>query len=383
MNEAKKTLTMEFIESIMDENYTLVWVDYRESFDENRDLLQKCLEKQGCEDLWSKVEEWYEDAEEQATQEIIKGLKSHCIDFHDFEEGEVEAFFEEHDDEIRDEIRERDDSTTVNDLIKNTRDIPVRVEMLSNYDCINSCWLESQGGFRYKESYFGDMIDTLRLNPAKVKKALTEKGYTVYGRFPNKKYRDGKEQVSYEDFCQELENSCWLESQGGYRYKESYFGDMIDTLHLNPAKVKKALTEKGYTVYGRFPNRKYRDGNEQVSYEDFCQELENSCCGANLLTYIGLVNLRDLYDADFKIKEVIIPKGNTCGLFSSMYGGGSLIEMELKNDVRIRLDKARRDGYGFRLRLDNERSEYDCSIKHVYGVCDSFFGKQVSIVSAN
>lgn len=60
MNEAKKTLTMEFIESIMDENYTLVWVDYRESFDENRDLLQQCLEKQGCEDLWSKVEDWYE-----------------------------------------------------------------------------------------------------------------------------------------------------------------------------------------------------------------------------------------------------------------------------------------------------------------------------------
>ena len=65
MNEKKKTLTMEFIESIMDENYTLVWVDYRESFDENRDLLQQCLEKQGCEDLWSKVEDWYEDAEEQ------------------------------------------------------------------------------------------------------------------------------------------------------------------------------------------------------------------------------------------------------------------------------------------------------------------------------
>ena len=31
-------------------------------------------------------------------------------------------------------------------------------------------------------------------------------------------------------------------------YKESYFGDMIDTLRLNPAKVKKALTEKGYTL---------------------------------------------------------------------------------------------------------------------------------------
>ena len=53
--------------------------------------------------------------------------------------------------------------------------------MLSNYDCINSCWLESQGGFRYKESYFGDMIDTLRLNPAKVKKALTgERLYRIW-----------------------------------------------------------------------------------------------------------------------------------------------------------------------------------------------------------
>ena len=50
---------------------------------------------------------------------------------------------------------------------------------------------------------------------------------------------------------------------------------------------------------------------------------------------------------------------------------------------RIRLDKARKDGYGFRLQLDNERSKYDCSIKHVYGVCDTFFGKQVSIVPAN
>ena len=88
-------------------------------------------------------------------------------------------------------------------------------------------------------------------------------------------------------------NSNWLESQEGYRYKESYFGDMIDALNLNPAKVKKMLVEKGYSVYGRFPDKKYRDGKEQVSYEQFYQELINSCCGANLLTYIGKVNLQE------------------------------------------------------------------------------------------
>ena len=85
-----------------------------------------------------------------------------------------------------------------------TDDIPIRVEMLSNYDCINSHWFESQGGYRYEESYFGDMVDSLNLNPARVKKILTKHGYKAYGRFPNRKNRNGREQVSYEQFYEEL-----------------------------------------------------------------------------------------------------------------------------------------------------------------------------------
>ena len=90
-----------------------------------------------------------------------------------------------------------------------------------------------------------------------------------------------------------LVSACY-KSQEGYRYKESYFGDMIDALNLNPAKVKKMLVENGYTVFGRFPDKKYRDGKEQVSYEQFYHELIDTCCGANLLTYIGKVNLQEL-----------------------------------------------------------------------------------------
>ena len=62
----------------------------------------------------------------------------------------MEEFFEEHEEEIREEIYNRNDSDILKELIKNTDDIPVRVEMLSNYDCINSNWLESQEGYRYK-----------------------------------------------------------------------------------------------------------------------------------------------------------------------------------------------------------------------------------------
>ncbi len=294
----------------MEQSYTLVWTDYNDNLDNHLDIIRKCLEKQNCECLWEEVDKWYFEAEWNAVREIIDKLKEECTEFYDFDEDEAEAFFDEHDDEIRDEIYSRNDSNVIKELISNTDDIPVRIEMLSNNDCINSNWFESQ---------------------------------------------------------------C------GYRYDESYFGDMIDSLNLNPAKVKKLLTGHGYNVYGRFPNRKSRDGKEQVSYEQFYKEMLNSCCSANLLVYIGKVSLKDLYDADFSVDEVIIPKGNCCGLFSSAFGGGSLLEMELKQDVPLKLK--RKNGCDYRFRLDAERSKYDYSIQHVYGVDDSFFGNTVSLVA--
>lgn len=308
--DEQKTLTLDFVKSLMETAYTLVWTDYNDNLDNHRALIQKCLDSKNCEQLWEKADVWYSDAEWEAVRGIIAKLKEECIVFNDFDEEDVDAFFDEHEDEIRDEIYSRNGSDVLAELIKHTDDIPVRVEMLSDYDCINS---------------------------------------------------------------------NWLESQDGYCYEESYFGDMVDTLNLNPAKVKKLLLEHGYEVHGRFPNRKSRDGKEQVSYEQFYEELINSCCGANLLTYTGRVNLKELYDAGFSLKEVIIPKGNCCGLFSSTYGGGSLLEMELKQDVRLKLEV--KDYHGFRFRLDEERSKYDYSVRHVYGVDDSFFGGAVGIMS--
>lgn len=304
--EEQKTLTLDFVKSLMEQSYTLVWTDYNDNLDNHLDVIRKCLDRRNCDCLWEKAGEWYGDAEYEAVHGIMEKLKEECFVFNDFDEHEVDAFF----DEYEDEIYSRNDSDVVKDLIRNTDDIPIQVEMLSNYDCINS---------------------------------------------------------------------NWFESQGGYSYEESYFGDMVDSLNLNPAKVKKLLTGHGCKVYGRFPNRKGRNGKEQVSYEQFYTELINSCCGANLLTYIGKVSLKDLYDAGFSLKEVIIPKGNCCGLFSSTYGGGSLLEMELKQDVKLKLEV--KSCNGFRFRLDDERSKYDCSIQHVYGVDDSFFNNAVSIVS--
>ena len=233
--EEQRTLTLDFVKSLMEPSYTLVWTDYNDNLDNHLDIIRKCLDRRNCDCLWEKAGEWYGDAEYEAVHGIMEKLKEECFVFNDFDEHEVDAFFDEHEDAIRDEIYSRNDSDVVKDLIRYTDDIPIRVEMLSDYDCINS---------------------------------------------------------------------NWFESQGGYSYEESYFGDMVDSLNLNPAQVKKLLTSHGYKVYGRFPNRKSRNGKEQVSYEQFYEELINSCCGANLLTYIGKVSLKELYDADFSLKAV-------------------------------------------------------------------------------
>ena len=210
---------------------------------------------------------------------------------------------------IVDYLEDHDESDIVKQLIKNTDLIPVRIELLSNYDCMNSCWYESQGGFKYKDSYLGDAIDAL---------------------------------------------------------------------YLNPAQVKKMLVEKKYKCIGKWPNLPYRNGQEQVSYEEFYDELINCCSSANHLVYLARIRPMDLFDSNFIVDKITIPKGNTCGLFSAWSGGGSLLEAKLQKDVSIRLNWMRKGGYGFRMYIDGKSLEY-YSISHVYGVDNTFFGKPLII----
>ena len=288
----------------MQKYYTLRWVSYDENLDDHLDLIGQCMQNKNSDPLSEVVWEWYSDAEWNAVHAAVEELKDTCLR-QGFTDKQITRFFSRHAEKIEDEIRSRDDSDVIATLIAHTDAVPIRVEMLSNYDCINS---------------------------------------------------------------------HWLESQNGYRYEHSYFGDMVDALNLNPRKVAEIFRQHGIKCVGTFPDIPERDGKEQVSYEDFLQEVQNSCCGANLLTYIARINLQELYDADFALDKIVIPKDNVCGLFSSMYGGGSVLEMRLLQDVVLDLKIA--DNHGYRLTLDHE----ECSIKRVYGVFDSFFGATLKII---
>ncbi|MCM1107949.1 MAG: hypothetical protein NC388_02705 [Clostridium sp.] len=311
--EQKKELTMDLIKSLMEPSYTLVWVSRDSSFDSCHDTIEECLGNKNAMMMLDKSDEWYADVQWLAIRDIIGQLKSDCID-RGFDEDYVNEFMDRHDDELMDAISARDDSDVLGTLLGNTADIPVTVEMLSNYDCINS---------------------------------------------------------------------HWLESRGGYVYPGSYFGDMVDALNLNPAKVKRSLTEKGIRVYGRYPDRKSRNGRELVSYEDFHRELVNSGSGANMLTYLGKVNVKELYESGFNIARVVIPQGNRCGIFSSMYGGGSIMDMTLRHDATIDLKTGNGHSYCHRLKMDIPQKYYGHSIRQVYGVRNSFFGDTLQLFTSN
>lgn len=84
--DEQKTLTLDFIKSLMEPSYTLVWTDYDDNLDNHRWLVQKCLDSKSPEHLWEKADEWYSDAEWEAVREIIAKLKEECTVFNDFGE---------------------------------------------------------------------------------------------------------------------------------------------------------------------------------------------------------------------------------------------------------------------------------------------------------
>jgi len=300
------SLALETIERLMKKRYTLVSIDYYDHLLENLHVIQQCIQTRSAGSLIERYGDRFADMKYDAIREICKELKSQCEDA-GYSVEDIEMFFDEYEFEINGMIFERDDSNPLRDLLKNTGKVKVRIEMHSNYDCINSHRFDSSGGYAYEESYFGAMVDALNL------------------------------------------------------------------------KVKKLLLSHGIKTSGSFPSKAYRNGKEWVSYDAFFQELENSCCGANLLVFVGRISALELYDRDFKVNRITIPKGNCCGLFSSCYGGGSLIEMILRQDVILQLNAGQYDYCT--MELEYLRRDGSYSIDETYGVTNKFWGKTITVAA--
>ena len=168
--------------------------------------------------------------------------------------------------------------------------------------------------------------------------------------------------------------------EGSYSYAESYFGDMVDALCLNPAKVKTIFEQNEVACSGDFPDREERNGLEVVSYEDFAIEISNSVTPANLLTFLAKVDISELYEREFDIEVITIPKGNYCGLYSASQGGGSLVGMKMQRDLTIKITA---EGYDYFSMIFDGDTDCGYSFEDTYGIIKSYFGKAVTIAEHN
>ena len=167
--------------------------------------------------------------------------------------------------------------------------------------------------------------------------------------------------------------------QNTYQYVD-YFKNIVDTLHLNPAKVRQTFIKKGINAEGNWVNLVYRNGREAVEYDAFADEILNQGCNSHLV-FMGMFPLKSMYRKGFgKYHKIIVPKGNSCGLYNSSSGGGSLLGMELKRDLVLPIRLPGKTKYDrFDLDVDEPKCNGYC-IDDVYGLIRDAWGKEFQLI---
>ena len=95
-----------------------------------------------------------------------------------------------------------------------------------------------------------------------------------------------------------------------------------------------------------------------------------------------MLPLQTMYDNDFrKHHKIIIPKGNSCGFFSSWNGGGSLLGIELKRDLILPVQPPQKTKWDrFDLEVDERRCNSGYCINDVYGLMSSAWGGEFQLI---
>ena len=302
-------LSMKIIKGMMEPIYQLTHLTIGDDLDNQHELLLQCIKQHDDAPLRQRIDDLYSDSRVMAMHGIMDRIEQQCRDA-GYDKSDVDDFFTHHGEEIGNEIFTRDtDFDITRALLERTLPIPIRVEFHSKYDCINSHSYESMGG--------------------------------------------------------------------GYTYRESYFGDMVDALNLNPSRLKWRMTQMGIRTSGNYPCLKERNGKELVGYESLCRELTSSHTPENLLVFMATLDPVELYKQHFDLARITVPAGNRGGLFSPWSGGGSQLRMELLRPLEIILtDKAQ--PFALAPDIDND---VKMSIRRVYGDRADFFGNTLSIAA--
>jgi flagellar biosynthesis chaperone FliJ len=116
--ETNQEIKFEQIIGLLDKKYYLYYVDYRDTLENSLDKVQEAIhgKHEAIDDMFMDWDTF------EAEKEILNQLKGKMTDEFEIDDNEADKLIEKYEDDIKDEIRNRDESTPLKDIIRNTRD---------------------------------------------------------------------------------------------------------------------------------------------------------------------------------------------------------------------------------------------------------------------
>lgn len=145
-------LTLDDLKGRLDKSYELVYVDYQDTLENSLENVQEAIQNQDICILDEAInQEWLIDSINSSVDYIIKELKTELENEYEFDDNELDDLIENNLDELRYAIEDKDISTPLKDLMRNTR------EIVFFYD--TGTYFEESG---FDENMFNDNMTLLK-----------------------------------------------------------------------------------------------------------------------------------------------------------------------------------------------------------------------------
>lgn len=114
-------ISLEDIIALLDKKYVLAYADYRDNLNESMEVIAKAIQTQDWSPIDESIFEWEMEARDYGVDYALDELKKEIMREFDLEVEDAEDLLELHRNEIVEEIYNRDESSLLDDLLRNTK----------------------------------------------------------------------------------------------------------------------------------------------------------------------------------------------------------------------------------------------------------------------
>lgn len=162
-------ITFEEIEELLEDTYYLTYIDYRSSLEGYEKAVQASIHQHDYQPIYEKMNDWLTDSEWYGLDYAFKQLRKALLHKYNLLPSEVDELIEKYRDKLQYEIRSRDKSTPISDLIHNTGPVPAFYDI--GHRMMPNSWSWDDEAI---EEEIGKLKTVLQITSAKHDDALEE-----------------------------------------------------------------------------------------------------------------------------------------------------------------------------------------------------------------